>query len=99
VPWRHDPHADHEAAVLIGEAAARFANAYPVWDGPSCPMGRARSSGRWLEIQLHLAVKRRATAAHASQYGGLIDDDPTGFQLSVDLLSIFDAPWETFLLP
>lgn len=23
VPWRHDPHADHEAAALIGEAAAQ----------------------------------------------------------------------------
>ena len=35
VPWRYDPHSDHEAAALIGEAVARFANvrllAYPVW--------------------------------------------------------------------
>ena len=106
VPWRHDPHADHEAAALIGAAAARFTNvrllAYPVWGWTLLPDGTVpdHQVGGWrLKIQVHLAVKRRAIAAHASQYGALIDDDPAGFQIPVDLLSIFDEPWETFLLP
>ena len=71
-------------------------------DGPSCPIGQCRIirsvAGGW-RSQAHLPAKRRAIAAHASQYGALIDDDPAGFQLPADLLSIFDQPWETFLLP
>ena len=71
-------------------------------DGPSCPIATVpdQQVGGWrLEIEVHLPAKRRAIAAHASQYGALIHDDPAGFQLPVDLLSIFDQPWETFLLP
>jgi LmbE family N-acetylglucosaminyl deacetylase len=54
--------------------------------------------GRRLDISAHLPAKRRAIAAHASQYGGIITDDPAGFQLPSDLLREFDSPWETFLL-
>jgi LmbE family N-acetylglucosaminyl deacetylase len=106
VPWRHDPHGDHEAAALIGEAAAHITNArllaYPVW-GWTLPADSTaqdqRIQGWRLEITAHLAVKRRAIATHRSQYGALIDDDPGGFELPTDLLRVFDQPWETFLLP
>jgi LmbE family N-acetylglucosaminyl deacetylase len=106
VPWRHDPHTDHEAAALIGEAAARVTNvrllAYPVW-GWTLPADNTvqdhRVGGWRLEITAHLHVKHRAIAAHASQYGALIDDDPAGFELPADLLRVFHEPWETFLLP
>jgi LmbE family N-acetylglucosaminyl deacetylase len=106
VPWRYDPHADHEAAALIGEAAARVTNvrllAYPVWGWTLVPdrtVSDQRPCGWRLEIEVHLPAKRRAIAAHDSQYGALIHDDPAGFQLPVDLLNIFDEPWETYLLP
>jgi hypothetical protein len=56
-------------------------------------------SGWRLNIEMHLSAKRRAIAAHGSQYGALVRDDPAGFQLPIALLSIFDQPWETFLLP
>jgi LmbE family N-acetylglucosaminyl deacetylase len=105
-PWRHDPHADHEAAALIGEAAAHVTNvrllAYPLWGWtlqPDRTVQDHRVCGWRLEITAHLAAKRRAIAAHASQWGALIHDDPAGFQLPADLLSIVDRPWETFLLP
>ena len=106
VPWRHDPHGDHEAAALIGEAAAHITNArllaYPVW-GWTLPADSTaqdhRIQGWRLEITAHLAAKRRAIATHRSQYGALIDDDPAGFELPTDLLRVFDQPWETFLLP
>ncbi len=106
VPWRHDPHADHEAAALIGEAAAHITGArlvaYPVWGWtlpPDTTVPDQRVRGWRLAIESYLAAKRRAIAAHVSQYGGLIQDDPSGFQLPAELLSVFDQPWETFLLP
>ena len=106
VPWRDDPHTDHEAAALVGEAAARLTNvrllAYPVWGWTLLPdsiVPDQNVRGWRLEIEAHLPAKLRAIAAHASQYGGLIQDDPAGFQLPANLLSIFDQPWETFLLP
>jgi LmbE family N-acetylglucosaminyl deacetylase len=106
VPWGHDPHVDHEAAALIGAAAARATNVrllvYPVWGWTLLPDRRVpdhRVCGWRLEIAVHMAAKRRAIAAHASQYGALIDDDLAGFELPANLLSIFDQPWETFLLP
>jgi LmbE family N-acetylglucosaminyl deacetylase len=106
VPWRYDPHSDHEAAALIGEAAARLTDirllAYPVW-GWTLPPDRVVPDhlvhGWRLEIDRSLPAKRCAIAAHRSQYGGLIHDDPAGFQLPVRLLGVFDQPWETFLLP
>lgn len=106
VPWRHDPHSDHVSAALLGEAAARFVNAhliaYPVWGWKLSPDATApdvQVRGWRLDIRAHLPVKRRAIAAHVSQHGALIQDDPAGFQLPADLLSVFDQPWETFLLP
>ena len=70
VPWRHDPHADHEAAALIGEAAARFTNvrllAYPVWGWTLLPdSDGARSAGKWLA-----AGDRSALASQASRDRG-----------------------------
>jgi LmbE family N-acetylglucosaminyl deacetylase len=104
-PWRHDPHCDHEAASLIASAVASCAGirhvAYPVW-GWTLPDDAAipgdPGSGWRLDIAAFLGAKRNAIRAHRSQYGGLIDDDPAGFRLPEALLSLFDSPWETFLL-
>ena len=40
------------------------------------------------QIQSHLL---------AHQYGDLIKDDPDGFRLPESLLSVFEAPFETFI--
>jgi LmbE family N-acetylglucosaminyl deacetylase len=105
-PWRHDPHGDHEAAALIGQAAARLAGArllaYPVWGWtlpPDMTVADQTVRGWRLNVGAHMPAKRRAIAAHASQYGALIHDDPSGFELPPELLAIFDQCWETFLLP
>jgi hypothetical protein len=42
-------------------------------------------------------VKRRAIAAHESQYGALITDSPHGFQLPAELLAIFERDFEVFV--
>jgi LmbE family N-acetylglucosaminyl deacetylase len=103
-PWRFDPHCDHEAAACIAVRVAARSNvrhvAYPVW-GWTLPQDQilddASCAGWRLDISLQLALKRRAIAAHRSQYGDLITDDPTGFRLPPELLSVFDRPFETFL--
>lgn len=103
-PWRHDPHCDHEAAHLMAVAVARLTGirhlAYPVWgwtlpDEAGLP-GSAPAGWR-LRMDQHLPAKRRAIAAHASQYSDLIADDPAGFRLPAGLLAVFDQPYETFL--
>jgi hypothetical protein len=50
-----------------------------------------------LDIQKYRERKRCAIAAHASQYSDLIDDDPNGFRLPPELLSMIDLPYEVFL--
>lgn len=104
-PWRHDPHCDHLAAHCMAVAAAtRSATrhlAYPVW-GWTLPadtvLDGAVPEGVRLDISPHTAAKQRAIAAHASQYAGLIRDDPSGFQLPPGLLEVFSRPYETYLL-
>ncbi len=103
--WIGDPHGDHGAAAKLATAASRRTGvghlAYPVWawttpDDASLP--EVRGGGR-LDVARHLSIKRRAIAAHATQYSGMIHDDPTGFRLSSAFLAHFDRPWEAFLDP
>lgn len=105
-PWRHDPHCDHSAAACLASEAACIAGirhvAYPVWGwtlAADTPIPERASQGWRLHVAPHLAAKRRAIAAHASQHGRLVVDDPTGFDLPATLLRMVDGPWETFLLP
>jgi LmbE family N-acetylglucosaminyl deacetylase len=102
-PWRHDPHCDHLATHRMAEAAAAATGlphiAYPVWGWtlpPEAPLETSVAGAR-LDVARHLPAKRRAIAAHATQHGGLITDDPYGFVLPQSLLAIFDAPFEVFL--
>jgi LmbE family N-acetylglucosaminyl deacetylase len=105
-PWRHDPHCDHEAAALLAAVVAATTGvrhvAYPVW-GWTLPAEASipdpTNAGFRLDITPYLAAKRAAIQAHRTQYGNLITDDPAGFRLPADLLSAFDTPFETFLLP
>jgi len=102
--WEHDPHCDHAAAARMGAAAARQAGAallrYPVW-GWLLPEDDVLPSedivGLRLDITPYLPRKRRAIAAHASQYAGLIPDDAGGFRLPGELLAACDRPFEVYL--
>jgi LmbE family N-acetylglucosaminyl deacetylase len=105
-PWLHDPHCDHTAASHIAAVVARRAGiravAYPVWGWtlpPEAFVPAPVQSGWRLDITAKLPQKRRAIRAHRTQYGGLITDDPTGFQLPAELMAVFDLPFETFLQP
>jgi LmbE family N-acetylglucosaminyl deacetylase len=105
-PWRFDPHCDHVAAAAIAEKAAAQGQlrhmAYPVW-GWLLPADQTvadlPSTGWRLDITPHRALKLQAIAAHQSQYGDLITDDPSGFRLPPELLTVFKGKFETFLRP
>ncbi len=103
-PWEHDPHCDHLAAHRMAAAIARAGPirhlAYPVWGWtlpPDTPLPGPVPDGLRLDVGDYLALKHRAIAAHATQHGGLIDDDPTGFKLAPGFLDLFSRRFETFL--
>lgn len=103
-PWRHDPHCDHQSAHLIAVLAASQTGArhraYPVWGWtlpPHAPLAGPAPAGVRFDVAAFLGAKRRAIAAHRSQYAGLITDDPGGFQLPPGFLALFDGPYETLL--
>ena len=104
--WTYDPHGDHQATARIASAVTHIVRVrlllYPVWGWllpteQSLPITLVR--GRRLDVGQMREQKRRALAAHASQYSGLITDDPQGFQLPYDLLAIADRDYEVFLEP
>jgi len=104
--WRHDPHCDHGAAWCIAREAARFIGAevweYPVW-GWTLPHAEPVTPGAWsgwrFDIAGHLDAKRRAIAAHRSQHGKIVPDDPQGFTLPEHFLALFDQPFELLVTP
>lgn len=106
-PWRHDPHGDHEAAwfmacALTHRYPARRLLAYPVWGltlPPEQEIEERLPHGWRLDMRQHMAAKHRAVAAHVSQRGLLIDDDPDGFILPVGLLERIIRPFEVFIEP
>jgi LmbE family N-acetylglucosaminyl deacetylase len=102
--WQHDPHPDHVAAQAIARRAAALAGArvvsYPVWGWALPPRRRlpcGEVAGVRIDVARHLPAKRRAIAAHASQVGGVIDDDPAGFRLPPALLDATCRPFEVYL--
>jgi LmbE family N-acetylglucosaminyl deacetylase len=104
--WPYDPHCDHEAVAAIAARAAELSGTrlihYPVWGWllpPGQPFAARLPTGARLDIAAHLPAKRRAIAAHASQYTDLVTDSPQGFRLPPALLAVFDQPYETFLDP
>lgn len=104
--WEHDPHADHVAAHAIASRAAALAGArllsYPVWGWALPPRRRLEAgviAGARLDITAQRPAKRRAIAAHASQHGAIVADDPRGFRLPATLLAALDQPFEVFLFP
>lgn len=104
--WAGDPHCDHLAADRAARLAAARGGvahwAYPVWgwtlpEDAALP-GGAASGGR-LDVGAFADARRLAVAAHRSQHGLVVGDDPGGFVLPRALLHHFEGPWEVFLRP
>lgn len=109
VPWRRDPHCDHEATWSLARAAVANLLPKPRW--VECPVwawtrstepvapGRAEAVAWRLDISAVTIRKQQAIAEHRSQLGAVIHDDPSGFVLEPAMLANFRHPWELFLDP
>lgn len=104
VPWRRDPHCDHEAVWRLAwarrDASVRWIE-YPVWawTRPETAPTTADAAAWRLDVSHVQARKAAAIAAHRSQYAGVITDSPSAFQLPDAMLAHFRRPWELFLDP
>ncbi|WP_375436821.1 PIG-L deacetylase family protein [uncultured Hymenobacter sp.] len=107
-PWRRDPHPDHRAtsglvrAAMDGLPLPPRLLEYVVWAweraAPTDLPQPGEAVGWRLDIGSVLGLKQRAIAAHRSQLApGIIDDDPTGFMLSSEMLAHFAHPFEAYL--
>lgn len=107
LPWRTDPHPDHQATWKLIRTALLYLNGspriveYPIWDWDPEQQGAFTNFNHivgWrLDIRTVLETKLTAIAAYRSQITHLIDDDPEGFQLTPEMLANFARPWEVYL--
>ena len=106
VPWRRDPHEDHRATWEICQAVKDKMDTpvrwfeYPVWMWEArniVELPRPEEVIPWaIEIGDELQEKEAAIRTHASQWAGLISDDPTGFQLPESMIGHFLRAREIF---
>jgi LmbE family N-acetylglucosaminyl deacetylase len=98
--WRHDPHGDHEAAWRLASALPWRVLEYPVW-GRLLPgetvLPEAGWTGARIEVARHQATRLAAIAAHRSQAGLVITDDPAGFALPAALVAACTGQWDLLL--
>ena len=107
MPWQRDPHPDHRASWQIAQKALQQSLTKPrvleyliwLWElGTEADWPQRDERLIWsVPIDTVMAQRNQAIAAHRSQVTHLIDDDPTGFYLSPELLLHFDKPYERFL--
>ena len=106
LPWRHDPHPDHRAtwqilnAALAGLAIYPRSIEYPIWDWDlnQRQLLAEPAVQPWrLDIAEVTSLKQQAISAYLSQTTDLINDDPTGFRLTPEMLGNFAQPWELYL--
>lgn len=106
IPYELDPHCDHRATwQLITEALKSYRNVtvweYLIWlyelaereDIPDLKTGQLKK----IDIGSFLHQKKEAIASHVSQTTTMIDDDPTGFILTEDMIAHFTSPTEYFI--
>ncbi|MBF8456151.1 PIG-L family deacetylase [Kaistella sp. G5-32] len=105
VPWRRDPHPDHQAAFQLIQAAITE-NAkiyeYPIWLDQLGTVDDSPTNEEAMPFRLNITSvldqKQKAIAAHLSQTTSLISDDPHGFRISEEMLHQFNVPYETFFI-
>jgi LmbE family N-acetylglucosaminyl deacetylase len=102
-PAETDPHCDHLATAQIARLAAADAGvrllSYPIWSRWAAPDFRDHLPAH-IEHRLDATGSRTAKcaaiAAHATQHGRIIADDPEGFVLPREFLRLFETGDEIF---
>lgn len=100
----HTPHREGGTPHYWGDGGANPIRLleWPLWAWaiaePDDAPQPAEASAFRLDIAPALDKKQTAIACHASQVTNLIDDDPTGFQLTPDVLAHFAVPYEVFIV-
>ena len=109
VPYERDPHPDHRATYALLQAALDTLERnkqprvleYLIWLWELGRPDDLPKPGERVVLQVDIDAvsdqKKRAINAHQSQVTRLIDDDPTAFYLSPELLSHFDTSYELFV--
>ena len=105
LPFRGEGHSDHCTTWYVARAASRELYPhprmleYPLCIGPDTEnIFKRETPTVWkLDISSVLSEKQRAVAAHRSQIGDVVDDDPGGFQLNQRLLANFVRDYEGYL--
>lgn len=102
-PWRHDGHADHDAAGRAAGVACRRTDAelweYPVWLWHWCEPEQAP----WADLHALaldpdvLAAKQEAVALHRTQVAPVSEQPGDEAVLHGDMLAHFARPFEVFL--
>jgi len=103
-PAPEDHHADHKATARIARRVVDAAQglsqlSYPVWsrwDDPDLMSHIAVHAPVALDTAPWRAAKRAAIAAHATQLGHVVPDDPTGFTMSREFVAAFVEQPEIF---
>lgn len=105
VPWRRDPHPDHQAAFqLINASSTQNAKIYeyPIWLHELGQPEDQPKSEEVMQFRVNigsvLEKKEKAIRAHRSQTSTFIEDDPGGFTISEEMLINFNVPFETFYI-
>ena len=104
LPWRSDPHPDHQASWRLIDAALKQLQIsprrleYPIWDWDETQRGDIPGyiTGWRLDIGRVVQKKQRAISLYRSQISNLIDDDLDGFRLSQQMIGQFSQPWELY---
>jgi LmbE family N-acetylglucosaminyl deacetylase len=103
IPWRNDPHCDHQATHQLIQAASALLDysprliEYPIWEWEKQQDEALMAMKGWrLDISAVVDLKQRAVQQYLSQITDLIPDDPDGFRLTPKMLSYFAQPWEVY---
>ncbi|MVN22491.1 PIG-L deacetylase family protein [Mucilaginibacter arboris] len=107
VTWEKDLHHDHQSSFQILKKSVIQLEKQPrilqyliwIWELGKQKDLPGKQSIKWFRVDIETvaALKKNAVAAHVSQVGRLIDDDPEGFILSPEILAHFDYTDELFI--
>ena len=97
----HDPHCDHVAGAAAADRVAALRPGlrlwhYPVWSRWRAWEAGGELSGLPLDLPARRAAKRAAIAAHRSQMGRAVADDPGGFAMPPGFAWRFAAETELY---